>query len=104
MDAQELIEYCRENNYCPYFFSRKYMSEVKLIACSFPWVLDPSIMFQLLNFMRSILRNCILIIDECHNVIEYSTEATSEKISISLLSSCLNEMRKHKVPPLYVKC
>ncbi|MFX1501788.1 MAG: helicase C-terminal domain-containing protein [Promethearchaeota archaeon] len=103
MDAQELIEYCKENQYCPYYFSKQILKETQVIVCNFQWMFNPAIRFQIFSLLRSLIEDCILVIDECHNVVNMATEVKSDKLTLSFLNSCLEDLKSIEFPNQYTK-
>ncbi len=102
-DAQELIEYCKEKDYCPYYFSKYILNKAQIIVCNFQWMFNPDIRFQILNLLTTSLEDCILVIDECHNVVDMATKVKSDKLSLSFLISCLQDLKPNRLPPQYTK-
>ncbi|MGV9205077.1 MAG: DEAD/DEAH box helicase family protein, partial [Promethearchaeia archaeon] len=77
VDADDLIAFCREKKLCPYFLSKFLLAEMRVIICNYQWIFNPFIRKSFLKFIGKELPNCILVIDECHNVIDVSTEVNS---------------------------
>ncbi|MFX0145233.1 MAG: helicase C-terminal domain-containing protein [Candidatus Hodarchaeota archaeon] len=102
-DAQELIKYCKEKEYCPYYFSKYILNKAQIIVCNFQWMINPDIRFQILNLLGVSLEDCILVIDECHNVVNMATQVKSDKLTLSFLTSCLQDLKSNHLPPQYTK-
>ncbi len=100
-DAQELIEYCKEKEYCPYYFCKYILNKAQIIVCNFQWMFNPSIRFQILNLLATCLEDCIVVIDECHNVVDMATKVRSHKLTLSFLESCLQDLEKNILPSQY---
>ncbi len=102
-DTQELIEYCKEKDYCPYYFCKYILNKAQIIVCNFQWMFNPSIRFQILNLLATSLEDCIVVIDECHNVVDMATKVKSNKLTLSFLISCSQDLKKNQLPSQYPK-
>ncbi len=100
VDAEDLIYYCKENKLCPYFLSKFLLSEMKVIICNYQWIFNPFIRDSFLKFIGQEISNCILVFDECHNIIDVATDVNSDKISPYLLKLCLKDLEMFQSPIL----
>lgn len=100
VDAEDLIKFCKDEKLCPYFLSKFLLSEMKIIVCNYQWIFNPFIRESFLKFIEQELHNCILILDECHNVIDVATDVNSDKISPYLLRLCLKDLEMYRSPIL----
>jgi len=100
IDAEELIEFCREKKLCPYFLSKFLLEEMKIIICNYQWVFNPFIRESFIEFIGQDLQNCILVLDECHNIIDVATEINSKKITPYSLRLCLKDLEMYRSPML----
>ncbi|MFX1314370.1 MAG: helicase C-terminal domain-containing protein [Promethearchaeota archaeon] len=100
IDAEDLIKFCKDEKICPYFLSKFLLSEMKIIICNYQWIFNPFIQETFLQFIDQELHNCILVLDECHNVIDVATEVNSDKISPYLLRLCLKDLEMYRAPIL----
>jgi DNA excision repair protein ERCC-2 len=100
IDAEDLINFCKDKKLCPYFLSKFLLEEMKVIICNYQWVFNPYIRETFLNFIGSEIQNCILVIDECHNIIDVATEVNSERITPYSLRICLKDLEMYRSPVL----
>ncbi len=100
IDAEELITFCKEKKFCPYFLSKFLLEEMKVIICNYQWIFNPFIRESFLEFIGQELQNCILVLDECHNVIDIATEINSNKITPYSLRICLKDLEMYRSPIL----
>jgi DNA excision repair protein ERCC-2 len=100
IDAQELIDICHNKKICPYFLSKFLLSEMKLIICNYQWIFNPYIRETFLEFIGIDLEHIILIIDECHNIIDVATEINSMRITPYSLKLCLKDLEMYRSPPI----
>ncbi|MCK4480134.1 MAG: hypothetical protein KAV01_06375, partial [Candidatus Lokiarchaeota archaeon] len=106
VDAEELINFCKEKKYCPYFLSKFLLEHMKVIICNYQWIFNPFIRDSFLEFIGQELQNCILVLDECHNIIDVATDVNSKKITPYLLRLCLKDLemyRSHILMQSFVK-
>ena len=96
VDAEELIHFCKEQKLCPYFLSKFLLKEMKLIICNYQWIFNPFIRQNFLQFIDKELRDCILVLDECHNVIDIATDVNSDRITPYLLRLCLKDLEMYR--------
>ncbi|MFX1306165.1 MAG: helicase C-terminal domain-containing protein [Promethearchaeota archaeon] len=100
VDAEELITYCKEKKFCPYFLSKFLLETMKIIICNYQWTFNPFIRESFLEFIGQELNDCILVIDECHNIIDVATEVNSIKITPYSLRLCLKDLEMYRSPIL----
>ncbi len=100
VDAEDLIKFCMDKKLCPYFLSKFLLKDMKLIICNYQWLFNPFIRQNFLQFIGKELTNCILIIDECHNVIDVATEVNSDRITPYALRFCLKDLEIYRSPPI----
>jgi len=101
VNGEELIKFCKEKRYCPYFLSKLLLKEVSIIVCNFQWLFNLDIKYRFLKLAGVDLGKCILIIDECHNIIELSCDVNSYKLVPYSLTACQNEMFAFGFPEIY---
>lgn len=99
-DAEELISFCKEKRFCPYFLSKFLLEQMKVIICNYQWIFNPSIRDSFLEFIGQEFQNCILVLDECHNIIDVATEVNSKKITPYSLRLCLKDLEMYRSPIL----
>ncbi|MBY8989849.1 MAG: hypothetical protein KGD58_03765 [Candidatus Lokiarchaeota archaeon] len=98
IDAEELISFCRDKSFCPYFLSKFLLKDVKVIICNYQWIFNPDIKNVFLQLIDQELNDCILILDECHNVIDIATEVNSDRLTPYLLRLCLKDLEMYRAP------
>ncbi len=98
IEAEELINLCREKKLCPYFLSKFLLEEMKVVICNYQWIFNPDIRETFMKFIGSEIENCLLIIDECHNIIDVATDVNSLKITPYSLKLCLKDLEMYQAP------
>jgi len=100
IDAEELINFCSENTLCPYFLSKFLLEDMSIIIGNYQWIFNPFIRENFLKFIGRELDKCILIIDECHNIIDVATDVNSDRITPYSLKLCLKDLEMYQSPIL----
>ncbi len=100
IDAEDLINFCREKKLCPYFLSKFLLEEMSVIICNYNWIFNPFIRETFVKFIGREINNCILVIDECHNIIDVATDVNSERITPYSLRICLKDLEMYQSPIL----
>ncbi|MFX1278671.1 MAG: helicase C-terminal domain-containing protein [Promethearchaeota archaeon] len=98
IDAEELITFCKDKQICPYFLSKFLLKDMKIIICNYQWLFNPDIRNQFIQFIEQELNNCIIVLDECHNIIDIATEVNSDKLSPYSLRLCLKDLEMYRSP------
>jgi DNA excision repair protein ERCC-2 len=97
-DADVLLELCKEKNLCPYFLSKFLLTEMKVVICNYQWIFNPFIRQSFLKFIGKELEQCILVLDECHNVVDVATDVNSLTITPYSLRLCLRDLESYRSP------
>jgi DNA excision repair protein ERCC-2 len=98
IDAEELIEFCKSEKICPYFLCKFLLKDMKVIICNYQWLVNPHIRDPFLQFVDQELNNCILVLDECHNVIDIATDVNSNRLTPYSLRLCLKDLEMYRSP------
>jgi len=98
VDAEDLINLCKEKKICPYFLSKYLLEKMTVITCNYQWIFNPDIRESFLDFINQKLEECIIVIDECHNIIDVATEVNSQWISPYSLKICLRDLEMYNGP------
>ncbi len=98
IDAEELIGFCKDEKICPYFLCKFLLKEMRVIICNYQWIFNPFIRDLFLQFVDQELKNCILVLDECHNIIDVATEVNSNRITPYSLRLCLKDLEMYRSP------
>ena len=100
IDAEELINFCKDKKICPYFLSKFLLEDMSIIIGNYQWIFNPFIRETFLKFIGLELDKCILIIDECHNIIDVATDVNSDRITPYSLKLCLSDLEMYQSPIL----
>jgi DNA excision repair protein ERCC-2 len=89
-DIQKL---CDESKICPYELTLKILEEVNVVAASYQYVFNPSIREIFMNKVSRGMNEILLIVDECHNIIDTSIDISSDQLSIYSVRQALKEVK-----------
>lgn len=92
--AGELIDLCKEENFCPYEIAKEALQQVKVVATSYIYILDQSIRPLFLRNINADLSDLIVVFDEAHNLHEIAIELASDSLSTLSLSAASREARE----------
>lgn len=98
VDADNLIRLCQDKELCPYFLSKFLLADMRVIICNYQWIFNPFIRQSFLKFVGKELEKSIIVIDECHNIIDVATEVNSQKISPYSLRLCKQDLENIRAP------
>jgi len=92
--AGELMEMCREEEFCPYEIAKEALADVKVVAASYVYLLDPAIRPLFLKNMHANLSNLIVVLDEAHNLPDVAIELASDTLSTYSVASAAREAQE----------
>ena len=98
LEAQELMEIAEKDEFCPYFLTKTLLANEKVVVCNYQWIFEPNIRK---NFMESLgisLSDCVIIMDECHNLPEIATAINSFRLTPFTLSNALKDLEIFRAP------
>ncbi len=96
LGAEEMITYCEGRTICPYFVSKALLEHARVIICNYQWIFNQDIREVFLGLTKAPLEECILVMDECHNLPAIATEIQSDSLGSFSLSSCANELKQYR--------
>ncbi len=91
VDASELIEICRNWEFCPYQVSKLALSRMDIIVGNYQWLFSPFIRDFFLENISTTLNNVILILDEAHNVPDVASEIASNQLTYYAVQQMIRE-------------
>ena len=91
VDASELLEICRNWEFCPYQVSKLVLNDMDIVVCNYQWLFSPYIRDTFLENIGSTLDNVILILDEAHNVPDVATEIASDQLTYFSVQQMIKE-------------
>ncbi|MEM4336605.1 MAG: ATP-dependent DNA helicase [Candidatus Woesearchaeota archaeon] len=92
LHAEEVVEKCKE--LCPYYLSIELAKISDVIIADYNFIFNEKIRKAFFNQTQKNLENCIIIVDEAHNLPERIKNSLSEKISSVILRRAIKEVKK----------
>lgn len=96
--AEELIDHCDSLNICPHEVMKELAREARVVAAPYAYFFVPFIRNSLLDWMDCSMENVLLIVDEAHNLPDYTREIESFQLSRYILDAVLKEVEEHGDP------
>ncbi|XP_043484006.1 general transcription and DNA repair factor IIH helicase subunit XPD [Leptopilina heterotoma] len=104
---EDLKNYSRERNWCPYFLARFTIIQAHIVVYSYHYLLDPKIAETV---SKELAKNSVVVFDEAHNIDNVCIDSMSVKINrrtmekcsakIQILEKAVSEMREDDVNKL----
>lgn len=98
--AEELIEHCDSLNICPHEVMKELAREAKVVTAPYAYFFVPFIRNSLLDWMDVPLEDLILIVDEAHNLPDYTREIESFQLSRHILEAVGKEVEEYGDPEI----
>ncbi|UYP48238.1 ATP-dependent DNA helicase [Candidatus Lokiarchaeum ossiferum] len=92
LDAQDLMDFSEQDDVCPYFLSKILLEHEDIIVCNYQWIFDPNIRENFLESLGVGLSDCIIIMDECHNLPEMANGINSFRLTPFGLRQALKDL------------
>jgi len=104
LNAEELIELCISKNLCPYYTAIALAAKSSVIIGDYNIIFEPSIRTKILNQVQKKLENCIIIVDEAHNLPDRIRSNLSTVLSSPIIRLAVKEAKssgfEELIPPL----
>ncbi|MCF2144693.1 MAG: ATP-dependent DNA helicase [Candidatus Heimdallarchaeota archaeon] len=91
--STEILEFCEESRICPYELILKLIDSVEVVAASYQYIFNPNIRETFLNKISRSMDEIVLIVDECHNIIDTAIDISSEQLSLYSIRQALKEAK-----------
>ena len=95
---EELKTRCVSHGICPYEFVKTVLSNFKVVTAPYIYFFDPSLRHALLRWMSVPLEDLIVIVDEAHNLPEYSMQLGSARLSLASIRLAEAETERYGDP------
>ena len=86
-DIEDLVAIGKKECFCPYFFEKEAAETADIIFLPYTYVMDPSLQKQI----SVDLKNCVLLVDEAHNIPSVVTSSSSVTLTPTLLAHAIAE-------------
>lgn len=94
-NLDDLKQYGRERNWCPYFVARHAINQAQIVVYSYHYLLDPKIAEVV---SKQLAREVVVVFDEAHNIDNVCIDSMSVKINrrtIENSSAALGKLDAH---------
>ena len=79
MDLEELAEFAKKEEFCPYYYCKSKLQNAKLIVLTYNYLLNPKIR----KISEISLENAVVVFDEAHNIEEICEDLLSTSIKMN---------------------
>ncbi|CAG7693054.1 unnamed protein product [Allacma fusca] len=90
MDIEDLVKKGKTHRFCPFYMSREFVQDAEVVFMPYNYLLDP----KLRSSHGIDLKNCVIILDEGHNIAQICEESVSFEIKSSTIAHCIQELTK----------
>lgn len=95
LDVEELVEESSLAGFCPYEISAEMCKKAKIIVADYFHLLSPGVRKALFSRIDKKLSQCVLILDEAHNLPSRCRDLLSSNLSTFLIDLSINESKKY---------
>eukprot|EP00756_Hemistasia_phaeocysticola_P066460 Hpha_TRINITY_DN9246_c0_g1::TRINITY_DN9246_c0_g1_i1::g.28750::m.28750/K15362/BRIP1, BACH1, FANCJ; fanconi anemia group J protein len=95
-DIEDLVQAGKSHGGCPYYAARDLVMSADIIMCPYSYLLDPLIRHECK--MEGRLADCVVVLDEAHNIDEVCREAISFTLSTDKLRFMRGAEIRHWLP------
>lgn len=92
--AEELAERCAAAGICPDHVARTLLQDASLVVCSYPYLVHPALRLALQRGLRADLRECVVVVDEAHNLPDAARELWSRSLALEHCDAAMGEAEK----------
>lgn len=96
VSAETVMQESSLRNICPYEIALLVAKNAKVIIADYQYMFNPSIRENFFKKINKELKDCIIIIDEAHNLPSRIKDLSSEYLSNIQLKKAINEAKKFK--------
>ena len=93
--VEVIVEACKEEKVCPYEITIEMAKSAKVVIADYSYMFHPTIRDSFLGKTRRELENCIIIIDEGHNLPERIRNTMTENLSSIMLKNAIKEAKQY---------
>ncbi|KAG4070504.1 hypothetical protein HA402_005736 [Bradysia odoriphaga] len=90
-NLDDLKQYGRERNWCPYFLTRFAINNASIIVYSYHYLLDPKIAEVV---SKQLQKEVVVVFDEAHNIDNVCIDSMSVKINRRTMDKCTTALGK----------
>jgi len=98
--AEEMIDHCDSLNICPHEVMKELVKEARVVVAPYAYFFMPFIRNSLMDWMDCSMEDVLLIVDEAHNLPDYTREIESFQLSRYMLGMVIKEVEEFGDPEL----
>ena len=102
LHVEELSKECAKSKLCPYELSLSLAKKARVIVADYYYLFNPNIRDVLLARINRSLQDCIVIVDEAHNLPGRIRELMTQRISLFSIRRAQKEAQKHNYGSLAI--
>ena len=101
MHVEEFIDACDKEKLCPYEMAALIGKDAKVIIADYYYIFSPSIRDSLFNRINKELGQCIIIVDEGHNLPARIRDLMTVKLTNFIIERAMKEAKKFGFPEAF---
>ena len=94
-DPEDFANMCEDSGVCPYELTKLILPYADIIAVPYPFIFMPMVLERFIAWIGTPLSNCILIIDEAHNLPDYLRDVQTFEYSGYAMDLAGKEAKEH---------
>ena len=95
LSTEQVIESCKIAKLCPYEIALQQARKARVIIADYNYVFNPSIQQTFFNKAGIKIEECIVIVDEAHNLPTRIRDSMTQKLSNFVLKRAITEAKKY---------
>lgn len=87
-DVEDIVKLGHKHKFCPYYMTRELKKQADVIFLPYNYLLDP----KARRAHKLEMKNCVIILDEAHNVEKICEDSSSFQIKTTDMALCIDEI------------
>ncbi|MFA5312764.1 MAG: ATP-dependent DNA helicase, partial [Methanomassiliicoccales archaeon] len=96
--AEEFVDFCDSKGICPHELMKELAREARVVAAPYAYFFIPFIRNSLIDWMDIALEDLVVVVDEAHNLPEYTREVESFQMTHWSLEAVEKEIEEYGDP------
>lgn len=88
VDVEDIVKLGQKHKFCPYYMTRELKKQADIIFLPYNYLLDP----KARRAHKLELKNCVIILDEAHNVEKICEDSSSFQLKTTDIALCIDEI------------
>lgn len=103
LHTEQINDKCREEEMCPYEIATSLAKDSSVVICDYSYIFDQRIRDSLFRRIQKSLGECIVVIDEAHNLPKRVIDSATQKLTTFILKRAVQECNKYSYTEMAVK-